>query len=200
MLQQFVSVFTWLLFFIAVEHLGTTELAISNILKNSAGIPWIIVVAFATASGTITGNLIGEKRSEEVMKAAKQVIRLNTYILFLVLVIFAVLYAPILRIYTNDALLLENALWPYMTSLLCYVPLFSGFVWFQNVSATGHARYSMFIEFVAMVFYMLFVWIAIYEMKMPLYICMLADGVYNAVLFVMSRHFMHSMRWIGKKV
>lgn len=200
MLQQFVSVFTWFLFFIAVEHLGATELAISNVLKNSAGIPWIIVVAFATAGGTITGNLIGEKRSSEVMKATGEVIRLNTYVLLGTLLIFGVFYGPILRIYTNNEVLLQKAVWPYMTALLCYMPLFSGFVWFQNVSATGHARYSMFIEFVAMVFYMLFVWIAIYEMKMPLYICMLADGVYNAVLFVMSRHFMRSMCWMGKKV
>lgn len=200
MLQQFISNSTWFLFFAAVEHLGTNELAISNILRNSAGIPWIVTVAFATAAGTIAGNLIGEGREDEVLGANSKIIFLNTSLLVGLIIIFAFFYYPILRIFTNNTDLIRLAVRPYLTALLCYFPLFSGMIWFQNVSATGNAKYSMFIEFVAMVFYLLFVWIVIYEMKMPLYICMLADGVYNAVLFVMSRHFMHSMRWIGKKV
>ena len=45
------------------------------------------------------------------------------------------------------------------------------------VSVMGHARYSMYIELVSMVLYLSFVGVVIYQMKMPLYICMLADGV-----------------------
>ena len=176
MLQQFVSVFTWFLFFIAVAHLGTDELAISNILKNSAGIPWIFVISFAVSSATITGNLIG------------------------VLLFFGVFYYPILRIYTDNVPLIKRAVLPYFTALLCYIPLFSGFIWFQNVSATGNARYSMWIEFISMIFYMLFVWIFIYSLKMPLYVCMLSDGVYNLVVFLGSYRFMYSMKWMNKKV
>ena len=200
MMQQFVSISTWFLFFIAIERLGTEELAISNILKNSAGIPWIVVIAFAASAGTITGNLIGEGRSNEVLKATQNVIRLNTRVLLGLLFLFGVFYYPILRIYTNNTQLIEKAILPYLTALLCYIPLFSGFIWFQNVSATGNARYSMFIEFIAMIFYMLFVGVVIYRMQMPLYICMLADGVYNLIVFLISYQFMRSMKWMGKKV
>jgi len=200
MLQQFVSVFTWFLFFIAVEHLGEDELAISNILKNSAGIPMIVIISFAAAAGTITGNLIGEKRSDEVLTASNKVACLNTWVILCMLLIFGVFYYPILRMYTNDVLLIKKATLPYFTALLCYLPLFSGWVWFQNVSATGNARYSMWIEVVAMVFYLLFVGVVIYQLKMPLYICMFADGVYNLVIWVMGRQFMLSERWVGKKV
>lgn len=200
MLQQFVSIGTWFLFFAAVEHLGTNELAISNILRNSAGIPWIAVVAFATAAGTITGNLIGEGRQNEVLKASRKIIFLNTSVLLTLLIVFAIFYYPILRIYTNNTTLIRLAVVPYFSGLLCYFPLFSGMIWFQNVSATGNTKYSMFIEFVAMIFYTIFIGIFIYHLKVPLYICMFSDGIYNLILFIMSHHFMHSLKWLNKQV
>jgi len=200
MLQQFVSIFTWFLFFIAIEHLGADELAITNILKNSAGLPLIVILSFGAASGTITGNLIGENRSDEVLTAGKKVVFLNTWVTFGMLLIMGVFYYPILRIYTSDVLLIERSVLPYFTYLLCHVPLFSGWIWFENVAATGNAKYSMWIEAVSMVFYMLFIGIFICELKMPLYICVLAEGVYNVGVFLMSHRFMYSNKWIGKSV
>lgn len=200
MLQQFMSVCTWFLFFVAVEHLGVEEIAIANILRNSAGIPWIVVIAFGSAASTVTGNLIGEGRQNEVLKANRNIIFLNTCCIVMLLVVFACFYHPILSIYSNDTHLINKAIYPYFSALLCYLPLFSGLIWFQNVSATGYAKYSMFIEFVAMIFYMLFVGVFIYKLQVPLYICMQADGVYNLVLFVMSRHFMHTSKWRDKAI
>lgn len=200
MTQQFVSVGTWFLFFIAVEHLGSDELAISNILKNSAGIPWILVVSFASAAGTITGNLIGAGKEDDILKANKKIIFLNTCILSSLLILFAFFYYPILRIYSNDIVLIKKAIPSYFTALLCYLPLFSGFIWFQDVAATGNAKYTMYIELISMIFYMLFIVIFILWLKSPLYICMFSDGIYNLVIFIMSYRFMYSLKWIGKKV
>ncbi len=200
MLQQFVSVSTWFLFFIAVEHLGQTELAISNILKNSAGLPWGVVFAFGAAAGTITGNLIGEGRASEVVEATKKVALMNTKIILGCLVFFALFCVPILRIYTNDVGLIQKSILPYLTALLCYIPLLSGWCWFQAASGTGHARYTMFIELIAMLFYTFYIGFVILYLKMPLYVCMLSDGVYNLVVFVMSYQFMHSGKWQNKAV
>ena len=199
MLQQFASVGSWFLFFIAIEHLGTEELAISNILKNSAGIPWIIIVALGATAGTVTGNLIGENRLNDVLRANKQIIRINTVVIASILVLFAVFYYPILRIYTDNILLIKKAVPAYMSALLCYLPLFSGWILFQAVSATGNTRYTMFIELVSMVFYMLFIAVFILWLKIPLYIAMFADGIYNLVVWYMSKRFMLSNKWRGKK-
>ena len=199
MIQQFVSVFTWFLFFVAVEHLGAQELAIANILKNSAGIPWIVVVAFGATAGTITGNLIGEGRSIEIIKANRAVIKVNTATVLSILSGFALFFYPILRIYTNDLELIRQAVPSYFTALLCYFPLFSGWIWFQAVSATGNTRYSLYIELIAMLFYLFFVATVILYFKAPLYICMLADGLYNLVICITSKKFICSGKWRGKK-
>ena len=199
MLQQFASVASWFMFFVAVEHLGATNLAIANILKNSAGIPWIIVVSFGATAGTVTGNLIGENRTSEVLVANKQIIKLNTVVIFGLLVLFSAFYYPILRIYTNDYDLIHQAIPAYLTALLCYIPLFSGWIWFQAVSATGHTKYTMFIELIAMVFYTLFIATFILYLRTPLYICMLSDGLYNLVVYIFSKRYMVSLKWQGKK-
>ncbi len=200
MLQQFISVSTWFIFFIAVEHLGSTELAVSNILKNSAGIPWTIIVAFGATSSTLTGNLIGEGNSDKVISTNKKVIQINTWTVVLLLVIFSIFCQPILSIYTNDSFLRQQAILPYMTALLCYIPLFSGWIWFQAVSATGNTRYMMLIELVATIFYLLFICFFVFYLRTPLYIAMLSDGVYNLVIFIMAYRFMYHLKWQNKIV
>ena len=43
MLQFFVSVAIWFLFFLAIEHLGETELAVSNIVRSVSSMRWLVL-------------------------------------------------------------------------------------------------------------------------------------------------------------
>ena len=53
MIQNFVSLSTWFMFFLFVEHLGERSLAIANIIRNVSGIPFMIAMAFAATCGRI---------------------------------------------------------------------------------------------------------------------------------------------------
>ena len=59
MIQNFVSLSTWFMFFLFVEHLGERSLAIANIIRNVSGIPFMIAMAFAATCGSLVSNLIG---------------------------------------------------------------------------------------------------------------------------------------------
>lgn len=59
MIQNFVSLSTWFMFFLFVEHLGERSLAIANIIRNVSGIPFMIAMAFASTCGSLVSNLIG---------------------------------------------------------------------------------------------------------------------------------------------
>ena len=48
MIQNFISLSTWFLFFIFIEHLGERPLAISNIIRSVSSIPFMTVMAFAS--------------------------------------------------------------------------------------------------------------------------------------------------------
>ena len=59
MVQNFISMSTWFLFFIAVEHLGERSLAITNIIRNVSALPFMIVITFSSTCSTLISNLIG---------------------------------------------------------------------------------------------------------------------------------------------
>ena len=59
MLQFFTSVAIWFLFFVAIERLGETELAVSNIVRSVSALFSVIVNALAGVTGSLVSNLIG---------------------------------------------------------------------------------------------------------------------------------------------
>ena len=72
MVQAFISISTWFLFFIAVEHLGERPLAITNVLRNISSLFFIIVSAFATTASSLVSNLMGSGDSGRVMDTFKK--------------------------------------------------------------------------------------------------------------------------------
>ncbi len=59
MLQYFLSMATWFVFFVAVERLGQRELAIANIVRSIYIVMLIPVNALATTTNSLVSNAIG---------------------------------------------------------------------------------------------------------------------------------------------
>ena len=59
MLQYFLSMATWFVFFVAVERLGQRELAIANIVRSIYVVLLIPVNALATTTNSLVSNAIG---------------------------------------------------------------------------------------------------------------------------------------------
>ena len=77
MIQNFVSLSTWFMFFLFVEHLGERSLAIANIIRNVSGIPFMIAMAFAATCGSLVSNLIGAGEQDCVRGTIRQHIRIG---------------------------------------------------------------------------------------------------------------------------
>ena len=74
MVQNFISMSTWFLFFIAVEHLGERSLAITNIIRNVSALPFMIVITFSSTCSTLISNLIGAGNTRYVRGTLNQCI------------------------------------------------------------------------------------------------------------------------------
>ena len=125
MIQNFLSMSTWFLFFIAVEHLGERSLAITNIIRNVSAIPFMTVIAFASTTSTLISNLIGAGDIQYVRGTLKQTIRMAYYFVAPIIIIFAVFPSLILHIYTNSQELVyasTPALWVLCSAYLFLVP------------------------------------------------------------------------------
>ena len=200
MLQQFVSVSTWFLFFIAIEHLGERELAVSNLVRSLSSFPYVIINALAAAVSSVTGNLMGKGQVGEVMPSVKRAVLMCGIIVFPLLILMAITAYPLLRIYTDNQVLIYASLPAYMVMLSAFIPLIPAWILFNAVSGTGNTQYAMKIEFYAMFLYVFHIFIVILYLKLPLAACWTADWVYNTAILFMAYRYMRSSKWQNKKI
>lgn len=65
MFQSFISVAPWFLFFVAVEHLGETELAAANIIRSVSALFFVIVSSFGTPRARWPATSPGQVKREK---------------------------------------------------------------------------------------------------------------------------------------
>ncbi len=200
MLQQFISISTWFFFFIAIEHLGERELAVSNIVRSLSSFPFVVVNALASTMSSITANLIGENKTNEVMPSCIKGVSLCCYIMLPMLIIMAVGYYPFLRMYTDNFVLINQSVVTYLVMLGSFVSGIPAWILFNVVAGTGNTQYVMKIEFITMFVYVLYVFVVVEYLKLSLPICWLADWMYNITILILSYRYMISYKWCNKKV
>jgi len=75
--QQLISVGSWWLFFLAIEHLGERQLAVSNLIRSLYTMYGVPVWALASTTNSMTSNLIGQNRREEVIPLIRKIALLS---------------------------------------------------------------------------------------------------------------------------
>ncbi len=103
MLHAFISVAPWFLFFVAIEHLGKEELAISNITRSVSTVFFVIVNSFALTTGSLVSNAIGAGERDKLFPICRQVLKLGYSIGFPLVGIALLCNQGIIGLYTNDA-------------------------------------------------------------------------------------------------
>ena len=114
------------MFFLFVEHLGERALAITNIIRNVSGIPFMVTMAFAATCGSLVSNLIGAGEIKCVPGTIRQHIRIGYIFVPPLVILFALFPNLILSIYTDIPDLREASipsLWVLCSAyLIPYLP------------------------------------------------------------------------------
>lgn len=200
MLQYFVSMGTFMLFFIAVERIGQRELAIANIVRSIYIVMFIPVNSLSTTTNSFVSNTIGAGRIHDVIPIVKRIALLSILIMAVFAGLISSMPEAILSIYTNDpGLISESVSSIYVISgamLLAAV----GSVVFNAVSGTGNTRSALALELVTLLFYCLYIYIIGMRLKMPVHICFLSEIVYFGFLLLFSAIYIQKANWQGKKI
>lgn len=200
MIQSFLAMATWFLFFIAVEHLGERPLAVSNIVRSAAMFFFMPVSAFAATTSSLVSNLLGAKVPEQVMPTCLRAIKMCYLFLLPLAVIIAIAPSLFLRIYTDDMQLIQAtipSLFVMMTAVLFSTP---GSILFNAVSGTGNTRAALVMEFGTLIIYVLYIIYIVFYLKANVAVCWTTEHVYWGVLLVIAYLYMRSGRWRGKKI
>lgn len=159
MLHAFISVAPWFLFFVAIEHLGKTELAISNITRSVSTVFFVIVNSFASTTGSLVSNLIGAGQGKELFPVCRKVLKLG-YAVGLPLIVLALWGNQwIIGFYTNNDYLVKLAFYPFIVMLLNYTFALPGYVYINAVTGTGKTQLAFIFQLTTILVYLIYLYL-----------------------------------------
>ncbi len=200
MIQNFLSLSTWFLFMLAVEHLGERQLAVTNIIRNVSSFTFMTVIALASTASTLASNLLGQGEAEAVRPMLRRTVRLGFFILLPVLLFMCLFPEWVLRIFTDDARLLEAGREPLYVLASSYVLTIPAQIYFHAVSGTGNTRTALLFEIISLTVYTLYVWVIIFRMRSSLPVCWTSEHVYGILAFFFSWAYIRWGNWRMKRI
>ncbi len=200
MVQSFISVSVWFIFFLAIEHLGERPLAVTNIVRNMAAMLIMVMSAFATTAGALISNQIGAGEQRFLFKTCGMTLNLTYALLIPLLIILCLFPEPILRIFTDNPSLIAASIpsvYVMATSTLISAP---AFILFNAVSGTGNTRAGFVMEMITLAVYTVAVYYGVIVLKPDVALCWFSEHIYGLVLISLTWWYLKSGRWRGKKV
>jgi Na+-driven multidrug efflux pump len=200
MIQYFLSVGTWFIFFLATEHLGERSLAVSNIVRSVSTLLFMPVNAYATTANTLVSNIMGEGHPDLVPSLLRKIIFQCCWMIAPIMLLIFIFPLDIMGIYSEDASLVNASLASLMVLVTSYFFTTPGSIYFQFVSGTGNTRSALFMETCTLVFYMAYVILVAFVLKMDVAICWFSEHLYWGLLFLFSIVYMKKSNWRTKKI
>ncbi|WP_298061477.1 MATE family efflux transporter [uncultured Rikenella sp.] len=200
MVQQFVAVGTWFLFFVAVEHLGEQPLAVTTIVRSVSSLLFIIASSFATTSSSLVSNMMGAEQSRDVMSTVWRIIRMCYMLIVPLLAVILLFPRQVLRIYTDNPALIAASVPALLVMASAYLIQTSAFIWFNTVSGTGNTRAAFTLEMTAIATYALYVYFVVIHLRADVAWCWTTEHLYGVVVFALAYLYMRKADWQSKKI
>ena len=200
MIQHTISVSTWFIFFLFIEHLGERSLAISNIVRGVSGIIWVVLQAFSSTCSTLVSNIIGEGHQDKVISLVKRILKLSYAIVSVMIILICLFPEAVTRIYTDIPDLITASVPAMIVMVSSYLVAVGGQVFFLAVSGTGSTKTAFKLELVALAVYMLYCYIIIGVMKTDVAVCWTAEHVYSGVLLICGWWYLRSGKWKDRQI
>lgn len=198
--QYFFSIGGWLLFFFYVGHLGSKELAASQMLRSVLGIVGVCTWAFASSCNTLVSRTIGQGLQDQVPRLIGKIVRLSfasTGIICLVLICGSGYF---LSLYTNDPVLIAFTIPSLRVVALATLVMSVATVVFNAVVGTGNTMVNLVIEVTCVLLYIVYCRVLIQHYKVPLAVAWGSEFAYWGMLLLISGLYLKSGRWKGKVI
>lgn len=198
MLQNFLSLGSWFVFFVIVEKSGEVNLAISNIIRSIYMVLIIPILGFATAANTLVSNSIGAEGPRYTGRIIKRVIVQGLWFVVPLSAAAIALAEPIVEVYTTDSTLIRETV-PVLR-LVSGVMIFFNltFILFQGVSATGNTRISLAIEALTIAVYLWYSWMVTVPWKFSITAIWTNEYLYFLLLGILSYLYFAFGNWRHK--
>lgn len=200
MLQYFLSMATWFVFFVAVERLGQRELAIANIVRSIYIVLLIPAQALSTTANSLVSNAIGAGKIQHVIPLINKIARFSFFIMLGLVTVSAVFPELLLSVYTSEAALIAEST-PSVYVICCAMLIASvANVVFNGISGTGNTQAALLLEMITLVIYGSYIIFIGMWLKAPIEICFTIEILYYALLLITSYIYLKKAKWQNKKI
>lgn len=186
MLHAFISVAPWFLFFVAIEHLGKAELAISNITRSVSALFFVIANSFAVTTGLLVSNAIGAGDRKALFPICLKILKLGYAVGFPLVAVALYCNRWIVGFYTDNEMLIQLAFIPFIVMLLNYTFALPGYVYLNAVGGTGKTRTTFLFQVTTTGAYLVYLYWLSYCTQAPLAVYLTAEYLFVILLAVQS--------------
>lgn len=200
MVQYFLAMAIWFVFFMALERLGQRQLAVANIVRSVYVVFLIPVQALSTTANTLVSNLIGAGGSSGVITLLHKISRMSFLIMVVCVGLCVAFPGSILSVYTNEeALLVESVSALYV---VCGAMLIASLanVYFNGISGTGNTQAALVLEVFVQVFYALYIIVVGMVIQAPVDVCFTTEVIYYVLMLGSSLIYLKKAKWQNKKI
>jgi multidrug resistance protein, MATE family len=198
--QHAISIISWAFFYILIEHHGSTNLAVSNTMRNVFGFFGVFIWAFAATTNTMVSNVIGQGKKELVIPLINKIASLSISFAVLVAIFLNLFPETYLSIYGQDADFIRVGV-PLLRLVAFVMILMSvSSIWLNAVTGTGNSRVTFLIELFAIILYCAYVYIVLEVYKLPIFWGWASEILYWATMLILSFFYIKSGRWQLKKI
>lgn len=200
MLQYFLSMSTWFVFFVAVERLGEHQLAIANIVRSIYVVLLIPVNALSTTANSLVSNLIGAGGIKDVPRLVWKIARVSFLIMAILTTLAFLFPKAILSIYTDSTAIIDGSVHSIYVIIIAMLIGSVANIIFSAISGTGNTRSALWLEIITITVYTLYIGTVGLGFKAPVEICFTTEIVYYGMIFIVSYLYFKKGNWQNKKI
>ncbi len=200
MLQGFLALGTWTLFFTWLEQKGQFDLTVSQNIRSIYFLAFVPLWGFAGTTKTYVSQYLGAKKFDKIPVIQRKIQLLT--IGFLILSFHGAILYPeklILMINPEEIYLKKSA--EILKLISCSVLLFGIVsVYFQTIHGSGNTVHSMLIEFLTVFIYSIFSFLFIKCWNFDVYWIWTVEYIYFGVMGLLSILYLRFYNWREKIV
>lgn len=200
MLQFFLSVFSWFLFFVIIERTGERPLAVSNIIRSMYMIITIPIWALGATTNTLVSNTIGEGRIYDVLPLVKRISIISLLSMVVVVALVGAFDRALVTFYSADPEIIRSSLRTLHLVMGVFLIFSVAIIWFNAVSGSANTNISLGIEIIAIVFYLVAAWIFAIELNSQVQVIWIAEYFYFLFIGVLSLFYLKKGKWEKRRI
>lgn len=200
MMQYMISIISWEIFYILIEHRGEQSLAVSNSMRNIFGFFGSFTWAFAATSNTMVSNIIGQNMQDKVIPLINKIAKWSFGFAFCVCIILNVFAHQFLSIYGQGEGFMQEGIPVLRVVSIALLLMSIATIWLNGVTGTGQSKINLAIEFLAIIIYLIYAYVTIEYYQFPITIGWICEIIYWLTLLIPSYLYIKSYRWKDKKI